>query len=57
MDEQVEVKVAYSDKGHEGPGWYVWEIDAEDEGYTLFSATKPTSDDLKAVCPSYVEAQ
>ena len=53
--EPVEVKVVYSDIGHEGPGWYVWEVDAEDEGYTLFSITKPIAEDLKAVCTEYVE--
>jgi hypothetical protein len=53
----VLVKVQQSETGHEGPGFYVWEVDAEDEGYVLFSKTRPTVEELKAICPKYTEEE
>jgi len=55
MDEQVEVTVSYGE-GIEGRGWYVWETEYPEEGYVHFSETRPTAEDLKAICETYVEA-
>jgi len=41
--------------GSEGFGFYVWETEAADEGYIWFGTTRPTADDLRAICPAYVE--
>ena len=54
MDQHTEVTVKY-DNGIEGFGWYVWETEYPDEGIVHFSETKPSSADLKAICPSYIE--
>lgn len=53
--ELTEVKVIKSDNGHEGPGWYVWEVDCEEDGYVLFSKTRPTAEQLREVCDTYVD--
>lgn len=55
--EPILVTVQQSETGHEGPGFYVWEVDAEDEGYVLFSKTRPTIEELKAIHPDYVEEE
>jgi hypothetical protein len=53
----VQVKVVYSDVGHDGPGWYVWEVDMEDEGYVYFSTERPTTEQLQAICLNYTEEE
>jgi len=54
MNEQVEVTVKHS-VGAEGSGWYVWESEYPEEGYVYFSAKRPTADELRTICESYVE--
>ena len=66
MDEQVEVTLKYlaegtfkdPDDGTPCPaGWYLWETEYPEEGCFWISETKPTADDLKAICANYVEAK
>lgn len=54
-EQPVTVKVAYCN-GIEGRGWYVWEDEYQDEGFVHFSLERPTAEQLKAICPEYVEA-
>lgn len=36
MTEPTEITVKLSDKGAEGPGWYIWETECPDEEYVSF---------------------
>lgn len=55
MDEHVEVTVKHM-TGPEGLAWYAWETEYPEEGYFYVSETKPSAEDLKAICENYVEA-
>lgn len=52
--EDIEVVTYFLQDGPEGPGWYAWEAEYEDEGYFWMGTEKPTDADMKEVCPEYV---
>jgi len=56
IGEPVEVSSAYLEDGPEGPGWYAWEVECPEEGYFWAGDAKPTAEELRAVCPTYVES-
>ena len=58
MDEEVEITVKYFDEGPKAPdgaGWYAWESEYPEEGYFYVGKERPTAEQLKEICPSYVE--
>lgn len=55
-DDTVFVKI-YETNGFEGPGFYLFEEDYEDEGYLWFGDHYPTEEEIKAICPEYVDSK
>jgi hypothetical protein len=37
------------------PGWYCYESEYPEEGSFYCSVERPTADDLRKICPEYVE--
>lgn len=53
----VPVMVVFLDNARavEGPGWYCWESECPEEGFFFSTTERPTAQQLRDICPEYVE--
>ena len=58
-EDPAQVKVVWGELNEygDGPGWFIFEVDAEDEGYVEVFKERPTLEQLKAICPTYTEEE
>lgn len=47
----------YETDGGDGHGFYLFEDEYEDEGYLWFGLHYPTTEEIKEVCPEYVDSK
>ena len=55
-DDTIFVNI-YETDGEDGHGFYLFEDEAEDEGYLWFGNHYPTEEEIKAICPEYVDSK